>query len=480
MPRTNTPSYSTYDTKQIKFIKAPFVRSGYNPNLDARYENCVFDVATNKLVEQKEIAVSKRNGVSEMFTTANTIRGFYFWVAASRLVYVVGNTFYFRNLADGTITNSGAVLTTTTGDVGFEEFLYSDGHVTLVWSDGTKLGEISTALVVTTSADADIPSNHVPKPIYLDGYIFLVNKTDSQIYNSDVDNPMVWTSGNYIGAEASPDKLLWIERMSNYIVAFGQASIEFFYDAANLSSPLARNDTFYKQIGYVGGAAKYLNKVFFIGRSLGGTMDIFVAEDSKVTPISDEQISKMLADSHTGFDSSTVHGAIIAVNGRTLYAFTVNNESWVFDVDTEMYSRWTGINVRNSTIIETNTGHTTFMLLQGTNGVYSLDPYGNTDYSGNFTMKIRTDNETYGTMQLKFMGRFSFFADANTSASVFVSTTDDDYQHYSTAREIKLNQDLPSIRKLGGFRKRAFVFTSTDEHPVRLYGYEVDLNMGSS
>lgn len=479
MPRTNSPAYSTYETKQYTFVKEPFVRSGYSTTYDARYQNCVFDAISNKITEQKEVAVSKRPGIDEQFTTTGTIRGMYHWEVASRLVYVVGNTFYFRNLADGSTTNSGAVLTTTTGDVGFEEFLYSDGHVTLVWADGTKLGEISTALVVTTSADADIPSNHVPKPIYLDGYIFLINKTDNQIYNSDVDAPLVWTSGNYIGAEASPDKLLWIERMSNYIVAFGSASIEFFYDAAATSSPLARNDIFYKQIGYIGGAVKYLNKVFFIGRAYSGTMDIFVAEDSKVSPLGNEQIKKYLADSISGFDSANVYGVLVPVDGRNMYIFTVNNETWMYDIDLDMFSVWTKT-LNKSTIATTVAGHISFVTTPTQNAVLSFSTGVHEDYDGTFTTLIRTDNDMYETMQLKFMGRFSLFSDQNTLGTVNVSWTDDDYQHFSTARSIKLNQDLPSLRKLGGFRKRAFLLTSTDQYPFRLQGFEVDLNKGSS
>ena len=56
--------------------------------------------------------------------------------------------------------------------------------------------------------------------------------------------------------------------------------------------------------------------------------------------------------------------------------------------------------------------------------------------------------------------------------------SDDDYQNYNAGLTVDLYHGRPSINRLGRFRKRAFKFTYTQNQPLRLEAFEVDLNMG--
>lgn len=485
MPFSNNPSYSTYKTERVPLVKDVFLRS--TNTYDALYENCIVEVLRNKDTKQMDMAVVKRQGTAPAISSnliTSEFRGMYFWQKKNTLIYAIGNTFYFWDVstAIGTATSS-ASLTTTTGDIGFEEFLYSDGHTTVVWSDGTKLGEISDTFVVTTSADADLPAPHLPHPVFLDGYIFIVKSGTQDIYNSDNDDPLSWTPSNYISAEMSPDSLLRIERMSNYIIALGTESVEYFYDAANASgSPLGRNDTFYKQIRYLGGSVRSGNKVYIIGKYDNGAPDLFLIEDSKVTPVGSQQIQRFLS---RVADFTTLTASIVTYDSNTLYVFTVAGSTFAYNITTDFFTNWkykgtSTFNIKYFDVAYSTSEINTYMYIPSDNAVVKFALNTFTDSGTSYTMTVRTEPLDFETLQMKFMGRLSLFVDNSNSASISIQWTDDDYQTFSNTYSIILNQELPSIRRLGGFRKRAFIFTNTDNQPIRFRGFEVDLNMGNS
>jgi len=101
----------------------------------------------------------------------------------------------------------------------------------------------------TEITDADFPTPHIPQPVFLDGYLFVAKANTQDIYNSDLDNPLLWTAGNFISAEMYPDKIVGLTKNNNYIYAVGRNSVEYLYDAANLTSPLARHDSAVQQFG---------------------------------------------------------------------------------------------------------------------------------------------------------------------------------------------------------------------------------------
>ncbi len=489
MPRSATPNYSTYTTKQFPLIKEPFMRS--NLSYDSLYENCYLEEVKNKELQQFDIAASKRDGTVLVETPTSEFRGLFFWQTYAIMLYVIGNKIYGASVPN-TYGSSGwspallGTLTTSTGPVGFTEYLSSTGSVYVIWADGTKVGQFDSALTMTTYTDADIPSPHIPVPIYLDGYIFLIKSNSQDIYNSVLDTPSSWNN-EFISVEMSADRLLTLARITNYILAFGDSSIEFFYDAQVASgSPLGRNDTLYRNIGYVGGLAQQGNKIYFIGRYASGDLDIFKIEDTKVTPIGSQQVKRWLNKNPNG---ANMYGALISFNSKTHYVFTVNSKTFAYDTVNDFYINWKFKSLDNFAIkYSTNGNNQSFNKCyihvdDGTTyGVFSeFKPDTFTDNTSAFTMKIRTDNLYNDTLQAKFIARMSLFCDiGNTSATMQLRWSDDDYYTYSNPVPINLNQELPSVRRLGSYRRRAFELTNSENTPVRVWGYELDLNMGAS
>jgi hypothetical protein len=383
------------------------------------------------------------------------------------------------------VTNTiTSAFTTSTGEVGGTEYQYNTGEICLVISDGTKINKLSSLYVWTTSTDADIPTPHNPNVITLDGYLFTVKKDTADIYNSDIDDPLAFTSGNFITAEMAPDNLVSVVKMSNYIVALGKNSVEYFYDASGTTTPLARNETFFKNIGCIGGIAQLNNKVVFLGKELNGSVDIFLAEDSKVTPLNNVQVKRYLSRMSTYTVSSS---AIVTINSNTFYLLTINGTTYCIDTDGKQASLFQYQTLNSFPCDKYTEGKSVtklynFIYNDSTGELVSFDYNVWEDNFNPYICRIVTPTQDYGTMQAKFVGRFSFFSDTSpdVAAPVAVSWSDNDYYSWSNPVVVFLNQELPSIRRLGSFRRRAWKFESTSNLPMRLFGYEIDMNHGSS
>jgi hypothetical protein len=224
-------------------------------NKDVENLNCFFDLIRNKQIEDQEYNVVKRAGTSTfgdaLQSTAH--RGLYYWEEEDLIYVAVDNDIQVFAASNGSLNETlSNVFTTSSGDVGFTEFLYEDNTVKIVATDGTRLVTIDAAGTVVTGADADMPA-HLPQPIFLDGYLFIVKADTADIYNSDLNSPLVFTAGNFLVGEMFPDKIFRICKLNNYLVAFGSSSIEYFWDAAVATgSPLQRNDTPVKLVGFLG------------------------------------------------------------------------------------------------------------------------------------------------------------------------------------------------------------------------------------
>jgi hypothetical protein len=70
--------------------------------------------------------------------------------------------------------------------------------------------------------------------------------------------------------------------------------------------------------------------------------------------------------------------------------------------------------------------------------------------------------------------------DGSGSGNVMqVSWTDNDYQTWTTARDLSFDFDFPCIAQLGNFRRRAFKFEYSQPYLLRLEAFEVDINKGN-
>lgn len=483
MAFTKTPENNTYQTKEVNLFYQMNNRSSALTK-DEDYLNVFLEFVKDKTNGDQDAYVVKRPG-SETFIAGgvgSTLRGMHYNEDFRKLYFAIGTNLYVYDFDTATTSTNAGFFSGAVGRVGFCDYLYDTGNVVVCVTDGTTLKSINSAGVIVTCADADLPV-HIPVLVFLDGYLFIAKNGTSDIYNSDLNDPMAWTPGNFISAEINSDTVKHIAKLNNYMVAFGSTTIEYFWDAGNASgSPLQRNDTPVKFNGYLGGVAQNGQNIFFVGNNVQGQPSVFMLEDLKIEEIADQNIIRYLGDQTDQYTNN--NGAVFAVQGHRFYTVTYGNNTLVCDLGTKQWARWafgaTGAMAINHAVTckDADNVTTVFSLTNG-NTVYKFNSSLYQDAGTNFTCQGVTDNQYFDTMNQKQMHRLTLWADKpSASAVVSVSWSDDDYQTWTTARDIDLYQELPSMTRLGRFRRRAFKWSFTANQPFRLKKMEVDINKG--
>lgn len=484
MAFSKTPQTSTNQTKEVTLLNEWETRDASNTK-DNLAVNCFYELIKNKQMGDKDFFVVKRDGTSTypFLPPSANIRGFHYWEDQDKFFVCTDSNINVITASTGVlIITLAAVFGTTTGPVGYCEFLYDTNNTKVVLTDGTTLVTIDSANTVVTSVSADMPVPHLPYPVFLDGYLFLVKKDTADIYNSNLNDPLVWTPGDFITAEMTADNVILISNLNNYLIVFGSGSIEYFFDAANeAGSPLQKYDSPHKFVGYVSGFAKYENDILFLGNSATTGIQVFLASDLKIEPIGTPPIRRTLTV------GTVTHAGVVAYGGHDFYVLTMDGETNQYDLKEKLWSKlaFQGTNafaLSKATVInKAGAGLVTIFSLDGDSKIYFFDPTKYQDNGINFSMIIVTDNETFDTYRNKTCARMLLLGDrAPVPAELIVSWTDDDYQSFSTPRPIDMSLNTPILSRLGQFRRRAWKLVWTQNLPMRLKKIELDLNMGQS
>lgn len=303
-----------------------------------------------------------------------------------------------------------------------------------------------------------------------------------------MNDPLTWSPSNFITAESFGDGLKKIARSGSYIVAFGGDSIEFFYDAANpTGSPLSVYQGATKRIGYLGGLASIGDALFFVGKASGGTPTLYKIEGLKVTAVTDFTQSRSF---QVNFDDALTFAAgnFVFLNGHTVYVWRTFTDDYLpicYDLDTELFISLSfqdlDCDLLQSTSFTFDGGGTSSLFCrQDDNKVYFYDSTVYQDDGVNYTVMLQTNNEDFDSRRNKFASRALIHADQTSSDSnVQINWTVDDYQTFTTARSVNLNDVYPATHALGLFRKIAFKLEYTDNFPMRFIGVELDYNIGN-
>jgi len=484
MPYTPAPMNDTYGVEKLSLLKEINTRPNTFVSKDEDYLNCYFDTIRDKQIEDKRNLLIKRPGSSVLKPAidSNAVRGIFFWKDYNYIVYSIDNDVYFYNLVTTTTTTVNNVFTSTSGEVGFTEYLYDSVSppAVLVATDGTKLVTINTSFTVTACTDPDLPTPHLPNPVFLDGFLVLVKTNTAEIYNSELNDPLTWDPSYVIVSEIEGDYVRRIEKSNNYLVSFGTSTIEFFWDAGiETGSPFQRNDTFVKNIGYVGGASKISNVIYFIGTA-NSQPAVYKLEDLKATKVSTSVVEKYLST----LDVSNVRGNIVSVQGKDFYVVHIGTYTYVLDIDLKVWIRWSWKTETNFPLqyclnTETDIYRSVFCLPLEGSTLYIFDSALGTDDNVDINMSFTTDAFSFNTMRRKVMHKFAIVCDRPVSSTlVNISWSDDDYKHFNTPRKVELDQDIPSIWRLGSFRQRIFKFQYTGPSLIRLQEFEVEYDKG--
>jgi hypothetical protein len=538
MAFTKTPETSTYKTVRFPFVGAFNTRDATGAK-DQRYINCFPETVKAPGVKGQRVYLIKRPGLTTSIShTAGEARGCILW--NSKVYSVVGNTLYSN-------TTNILTLGTSTGTVGFVaangtiDYLFicdgTDGYVINTSDVVTQVNVTYTAWAATTAytlgdyriptaantiyykvttagtsaggepawptvigdtiVDGSVtwtaygyyggfPSPHITAPQYADGYLFLAAANSADIYNSDLDQPDSWQTSSFIVAEMYPDNIVTLSRQNNQVVAFGEGSTEFFYDAANATgSPLARNDGAAQQIGCMAKDAtvSFERSMFFIGQSGIGGHAVWEIEGFKPNKVSLEWVDRALDAEQSGV--ANIKGFILRISGHQFYVINLSTRTLVYDTEEKMWSEWS---------TNSSGSHITFacnyscdspgyaLLQHATNGkLYQFNPTIYQDDGTNILVEATTSPIDFETINQKTINRLSLVCDRIASSTLgYFSFSKDDYTTWSTPRSVDLSLRPFLTRVAGRFRRLAIKFTYADNYPVRIEDLEIDYNMGTN
>lgn len=507
MAFTKTPMQDTAQTKQIPLMYKWDNRMATDLTLDADprqtvAQNVVFEAVQDNGASQPYYHALKRDGSEGAFQVpvgygAETIMGIYYWETVNRVVVVTTGHIAMVNPASGVVvvdTVFAGFLNTNWG-VNFTEFLYENGTVTLIIADGQVFGELNQAGAFTQCVDPDRPSTFNNYPVFLDGYLFL-SQTNGNILNSDLNNPMSWSAGNVITSESYPDGLNGLARVGNYILALGNQSLEWFYDAANpTGTPLARVDGATQQIGYIQGLVAGENAVYFVGRAAKGVTSVYRVLGLKAEELGDATARRWLNTTSIVINS---RGHLITLNGHRFYiVILARNETpiqtYLFDLETSIWSSMTlgaataGTFFFSSTQVLTRditnnfAQSMTWISAYQSQTVLAFKPELYQDSAVNFTVQFTTAPFDFGTGRLKFGARMLLSTDQTSASSVMnVSWSDDDQLTWSTPRPVNTSNPYKQLYALGSFRTRSHRVTYADNFPMRWQSIELDYEQGQA
>jgi len=494
MPTEQVSGQGSSEVHRYDLVKELMVRSGDYVNKDEDYLNMILESVRDIQLMDIRRHVMKRAGSTSYVSSVQSspVRGMYYWTDQNLIMYAVNQSVYAYNVSNGTTTtmsysSSTNIFSTSSGDVGFTSYLYQNGNVVIIVTDGTTLYQIDNTFTLTKCTDANMPVPHLPQPVFLDGYLNLVQANTANVYNSNSNNPLLWNASWFFTAEQQPGIIKRLCVIDNYLAVLTSNSVQYWWDAANATgSPYQLNPTPIKRINYIGGFTQQGNEVYFLGQPQDGPITLFQLKDFNVQEISIPTISRYLNTAVLTTPSNNWVGAMVTMQGHSFYVVNADGLTYVCDIKHNYWTRWafqgnTNFNIGKAIRVTYSGLNTTvFSLASGDSTIYRFDTSLYQDNGVNFTASITTSRMEFNTMNNKFMARMTLVGDRSAqNSNMNISWTDDDYQTYSNPISVNLNQALPTVRQLGVFRQRAFLLSYSDNYPLRLLKLELAINKGN-
>lgn len=467
-------------TQPIESRNGTFAKDSYS-------SNCVFETRDQKREYVKRpglIALSQITPVTPpAYLKSRGLTSF-----RGSIIAAINTTVYDINPVGYAATGVGS----TSGSANPVYFAKTFLETYLFIQNGVNGYLYSSASVFTTLGGTFPSGPFVPGAVFLDDYIF-VGTTNNRIYNCAVGDPTTWNALDFVSFNQASDNLVGITKHLNYLVAFGKASMLFYYDAGNPSgSPLGLAESYTAEIGCASGDSIVStdNTVIWVGTSKTSGRSVYIMDG--VSPI---KVSTHNIDKHLEADSlSQVSAYCYKFNGHTCYVLTLhgtNHKTLVYDLNSKMWYTWTQYSMQSNdqpnpgTYQESYFRATYYSEVLGVS--YMLDDDTATLYTPSTTTyqdngqpiycRAVTDIVDNGTTKRKFYGRLEIIGD-KVVGTMQVRHSGDDYNTWSSYRSIDLNAPRSQVYLSGADRRRAWEFLVTSNCALRLDGAEIDFRIG--
>ena len=471
-------------TTDIPLMGMPLQRD--TSTKDQRNVNVIHEVIKNPATQGTTLKTIKRPGLanfSQPPAGAAVGRGLYYWPGSGKLYSVFGTKIYSNT------TDLGVTLATSTGKVWFTETEPTSAARLLIASDGKDNYNITTGDTITQideGDDAQYPQDNLGCILFFDSYL-VQGQADGEVWNTEADSATSWISTALVTGEQYGDGLVAIAKQKDQVLAFGNFSLEFFFDNANSGSPLQRIDQNSLQIGmsHRHTMAQSTDILMWVGEAPahgdGGRTVWKIDGLTKIKEVGTAVINRFLAAE--GTDISNCSAWIERIAGHLLYVINLNTagRTFVYDIGEGTWCEWEAAAGSAKFVGAHVTSQDGTIYVQDfTNGrIYTMSASTYQDSGTNFTVTIQTDNYDLGSPFNKFQEGLWITGD-NTTGNLSVSESDDDYVTFNTARTIDMSKTRKFLGEGGSFFRRAYRLTYADNYPLRLEKMTLKAKVGNA
>ena len=419
------------------------------------------------------------------------IRGMWRVSSNGRTFIVAGNGLY-EVFAGWTFVKRGT-LKTLTGNVSM-----SDNGIQLIVVDGT-YGHILTFLNDIFEPITSTAFYSSFKVKFIDGYFVLVRPDSDQMYQSASYDGLTYDALDFTTVEANPDKTVTVETYRNQLVAFGERSAAFYYDAGNPAFAFERVQGSLIEHGCAAplSVAKDGDTLVWLGEDEYGNGVVYKAVGYQAVRASNYGVE--LAIQGYG-DISDASAFMFQMRGHAFYAlsFPRANTTWVLDVQLGQWVEWKSAKADGSLGRWRANAHV-FAFGEHLVGdfedgrVYSIDPTNYTDDGATITRRRRSPHVSANLKRLvhnKFqidarLGVGTDGRDQGENPTVMLRYSDDGGFTWSNEKWAQLGRIGHSLarviwRRLGFSRNRVYEITVTDPVEVSLIGADLDATPAAS
>lgn len=442
---------------------------------DAKMVNCFVEKE-----EGEKSAIVKRPGTSYWVNNVTgKAQGFFKWHGLP--YFIVNDTAYAMTPP---VTGAGIAIPVTNAGQFFMS-IDSTGNVgnTLIQSQAGELF-VFNGVSFTKVTDTNYVSNSPQFGIaYLDGVYYNMNG-NSQVVGSAINDPTTWPALDFVGADPELGQGITVTRHLNYILAFYLQGLQVYWDAnaAPNGSGIALNPVLsasFRTGAFNAACITEINDVtYFLASTPLYGRSVQMLNGLTMQKISDPYVERILNNPNLNFISLQLWSFGIQIAGHSFFVLNLQEigVTLVYDITSGVWGTWSSV-VGGVEQYFVGRGYVSG---EGANGDFGdfiqdittgkpmlMSPTLYTDATGQMNVTCVTPNYDWGTLNYKRFALMQQMADT-IADSINISYTDDDYQTFSTPRQLSLQFPRKQMRNCGSSRRRAWMMTYSGNFPLRL------------
>jgi len=452
---------------------------------DAKMVNCFAEKTENA------VAIVKRPGTQYSSTITGTAQGQFAYLNAN--YFIVNDTIY----PSGATTGPGIALPSVlvaAQPCCFISSVQAGAPLTTIQNTAGQLWTFN-GLVAVNVTDANYLSAQVGFGMaYLDG-VYYAMRLDGQVIGSAINDPTTWPALDFAQADVTYGEGVAVSRHLNYVLAFYQKGLQVYWDAnaapntQGIALLPVLSASFRVGCFHPATITELGDSCFFvsINEQFGRQVQMLVGLQLQV--ISTPYIEKILENLTLQQIGDNTWSFGITIVGHQFYVLTLSqlNLTLIYDVQLSLWNTWSSVvggveqyfTGRFYLASEDPSSPKGDLLQDVSTGLQmQMLPTVYVDATGPINVTCITPPYDWSTSNYKRFNQISQLADS-IDTTIAVSFSDDDYQTFSTPRDIDLNGPRNQLRRCGSSRRRIWKMFHQDNTPLRLYDVRMDMDVMS-